>query len=382
MLKISFSMVRLILALSLLLFLIGFLIPGCSVVDETQVPHRAMINYYRGDYSLDDIDYKYFTHLIYIGIKPDQSGGIVLFDDSEAFTTRCLSEEVIPLYSLVNNSIEQEDGSSLQVYMHLYHQGLMNQFIENAVDMMIVAGFRGIDVDWEHPHGDEEKQVWNDMMKGLRLEMERRREETGDYYWLTTALPDWGADIPEPAVVERYIDYVNLMTYDVIGPWSSQTGNTAPLFADVDDPEGHNLADRVENWINAGFDPSRLLFGLAFYGYTWSGYEPFEKVVFDNEGNFPSGQSVDQGIGWKTARDREINEGWTKEFRPSSFSTWYFSPDRTRFVACDDEQVVAMKARWAKGMGLGGLFAWSLNLDRLPDGSTPLQEAAWQSWQP
>lgn len=356
---------------------------SCQLSPPTSIAEgRVMVSYYRPFVSFDEIKYEYYTHLINIGLSPDVEGNIVQFDYAEAFTSACHENDVIPMYSLVNNMIEV-DGETIMVYLAISRAGKMDLFISNLIKSMIDYRYEGIDVDWEMPDSDEELKVWNDMMHSIRLRMNALEEATGIHYYLTTALPEWGMNICDISTILYDIDFINLMTYDYCAPWGmghKLAANTSPFIADTRDPDAKSIPKSVENWLKAGFPVEKLILGLSYYGYTFNGFEMFEEVVKDAEGNLPDGKSMDTGLGWNKVIDRVNDEGWIKSFDKATMSTWYTSPDENSFIYCDDPVVVDAKVAWAKQNGLGGVFSWCLNLDILSDKSVPLQDAAWDAW--
>lgn len=66
--------------------------------------------------------------------------------------------------------------------------------------------------------------------------------------------------VPEMAEV---LDRANIMTYDMNGPWSLQTGANAPLYASRS--QG-SVDSSVNAWIEAGMPRHKITVGLAFYG--------------------------------------------------------------------------------------------------------------------
>jgi chitinase len=54
----------------------------------------------------------------------------------------------------------------------------------------------------------------------------------------------------------NYLDYINMMSYDISGSWSSQTGPNSPLQSCG---AGASVASGVATWVNAGFPASKIL---------------------------------------------------------------------------------------------------------------------------
>ena len=82
---------------------------------------------------------------------------------------------------------------------------------------------------------------------------------------------DKAYNVPE---MNRYMDLINVMSYDFHGWWPNHTytGLNSPLYAmpEEQDPEhpGHNMNTdwAIKHWISQGASPSKLLLGMAAYG--------------------------------------------------------------------------------------------------------------------
>lgn len=85
-------------------------------------------------------------------------------------------------------------------------------------------------------------------------------------------------DIARLIFIYRYVDMLNLMTYNFYGPWSAYTGQNSPLYASSIESNYEmthlNVNASVNKWINAGASPRKINVGLAFYGrsYTLTNY--------------------------------------------------------------------------------------------------------------
>ncbi len=378
----------------ILIFGLIILMVGCeSYIKPTEELGKLFISYFRpgqqkdnlGKDNLDLINYDRYTHLIYFTAHANEDATIRMPEDSKEFAQKCIEGGTIPMFCFLKDYIKDDEGEDTNTHNFLYfHQkGLLDTFVTNAVDKMIDNGFQGIDMDWEHPVSVSEIIAWNELMKKLRLEMNKRTEETNTYYYLSTALPVWLHYAPTKDVVHNYVDFFNVMTYDQTGPWGSQAGNTCPVYPHPDDIRRSSAYNDLKSWIRNGYPPEKLVGGLAYYGYEFKGFEPFDTIYRDVDGNIKNG-SAGNGAQYRYIVNLVNNESWTSEYHEESASNWYWSPDRDEFVACANEQVVVEYAKMAKELGIGGLFSWALSMDLLEneDGSysNPLEKAAYDEW--
>ena len=114
-------------------------------------------------------------------------------------------------------------------------------FIKHAVEFLINNNFDGLDLDWEYP------KCWQvDCNKGPESDKEAFAAWIKELHFalkpagllLTAAVSpsnkviDAGYDIP---ALDKYLDYVSVMTYDYHGQWDKQTGHVAPMYQHQED---------------------------------------------------------------------------------------------------------------------------------------------------
>ena len=97
--------------------------------------------------------------------------------------------------------------------------------------------FDGVDIDWEYPviSGKNALGTYQDRDNFTRL-MKAIRDAIGNSYELTVAVsasPN-GIDAIDYPNVHRYLDRINLMSYDFHGSWDSQTGHNSALYNNND----------------------------------------------------------------------------------------------------------------------------------------------------
>ena len=110
--------------------------------------------------------------------------------------------------------------------------GRRQQFVENAVNFLKKFGFDGLDMDWEYPaHPGQggvpaDKQNFVELLKDLRQSFDQEDLLLTAAVGVSEETAKAGYDIPQ---ISKYLDFINLMTYDYAGGWSSATGLNSPL---------------------------------------------------------------------------------------------------------------------------------------------------------
>ncbi len=120
------------------------------------------------------------------------------------------------------------------------------------------------------------------LMKKVREELDRAGEAAGKHYLLTIASPSSGYLLRgmETFQAVQYLDYVNIMSYDLHGAWNSHVGHNAALFDTGLDSElaqwnvygtkefegiGYLNTDRAVRYFRGAMSAGRINIGLPYY---------------------------------------------------------------------------------------------------------------------
>lgn len=153
----------------------------------------------------------------------------------------------------------------------------MNQFVYEAIEFLRDYQFNGLDVDWEYPRGSDDKAAYVNLLKELRVAFEGEAKTSGlPRLLLTAAVPASfeaiaaGYDVPE---ISKYLDFINVMTYDFHGQWERQVGHNSPLYP-LDSTTSHQKKLTVDfsarEWIKQGAPAEKLLIGMPTYGRSFT----------------------------------------------------------------------------------------------------------------
>ncbi len=191
-----------------------------------------------------------------------------------------------------------------------------NKFVKSAVSFIEEYDLDGLDIDWEYlgiPAANtkarpEDKQNFTLLMKELREGLNTlKRDQT-----LTFASAGWKRYYKniELNEVMKYVNYMNVMTYDQIGGNSSFTGHhTALGWIKKEHLKDTLVSDfykemkkRAANYgveyepisaemivdycISKGVNPKQIVIGAAFYGRAWKGVAPVNNGLYQpNKGS-------------------------------------------------------------------------------------------------
>lgn len=241
-------------------------------------------------------------------------------------------------------------------------------FADSCVDFIVQYGFDGVDIDWEYPvtgglstnvRRPEDKQNFTLLIQKLREKLNARGLVDNKSYLLTFAgaAGSWYVNNVELSSVGKYVDYANVMTYDIHGPWNTYTDFNAPLYSntDITNQDKWSVDQSVNAWLNAGFPASKLIMGVPFYGYI------YKSVANVNNGLYQT-YSGAQSISYANIAANYLSApGFIRYYHSTSMVPWLYNG--STFITYDDPQSITVKAQYVKNRALGGAAIWELSQD-------------------
>jgi chitinase len=241
-------------------------------------------------------------------------------------------------------------------------------FADSCVQFIKQYGFDGVDIDWEYPvsgglstnvRRPEDKHNFTLLLQKIREKLDAQEQIDGKHYLLTIAGGDgsWYVTNTELGILNQYLDYGNIMTYDIHGSWDGYTDFNAPLYNNTDTSPQYkwSVDSAIKSWLNAGFPASKLVVGVPFYGYKYT------SVVNANNGLYQTFGSS-SSITYASVAANYLNApGYVRYFHSQSMVPWLFNG--STFITYEDEQSMAYKAQYIKNGAYGGAMIWELSQD-------------------
>jgi len=240
-----------------------------------------------------------------------------------------------------------------------------NTFAKSTVALFREYGIDGLDLDWEYPaiegypghkwdKGD--KNNFTELVRALRNEMKNEFLLTfaaGGFTKYLEESVDWNVVMP-------LVDFVNLMTYDLVSGFSKMTGHHTLLYEQTPEQQSTN---RCVSWlINKKIEPAKLIIGAAFYARVWENvenvnnglYQPGKFLRSVKYKDFPT--SFADSVGFKYYWDKKAK------------APYQYSASKKLFATFDDKRSIEAKTKFIKKKGLGGIMFWELSQDETNDG--------------
>ncbi|XP_060171095.1 class V chitinase-like [Lycium barbarum] len=236
-------------------------------------------------------------------------------------------------------------------------------FIDSSIKLARQLGFHGLDLGWIFPESATDMTNLGILLNEWRMAINKEARNSNKAALILTAVvsgsPRVNGSIYPVQSMARNLDWINLIAYDFYGPgWSpSQTNSHAQLFDPVNHVSG---SDGINQWIQEGVPPQKVVFGISFYGYAWQ-LNNTNIHGLRAPANGKSGVYNDPWMTYDRIRDF-IVQYHAKTVHDDKIVGDYCYSGRT-WISYDDSQSVRTKVSYIKSRGLLGYYAMDISGD-------------------
>lgn len=223
----------------------------------------------------------------------------------------------------------------------------------------------GIDLDWEYPaiEGYPGHAYTPDDKKNFTALVQQLRKTLGSQYEISFAAGGFQKFLEESVEwkpVMAVIDRVNVMSYDLINGYSTQTGHHTALYSRPGQRESTDNA--VQYLIRIGVPRNKIVIGAAFYGRMW------ENVPSTDNGLYQSGK-FKKGVDFKDF-DKQVseNDGFVRYWDDIVKAEYRYNAAQKLFITYDDKRSITIKTQYAIDQKLDGIMFWELTGDTYTEG--------------
>ena len=239
-------------------------------------------------------------------------------------------------------------------------------FIQSLIKFMDTYGFQGADIDWEYP-AEPKRGGRKEDTDNLVLLMKEMKEQFGGRFGssLTLAPDYWYLRGFKPAEMQKHVDWMGFMSYDLHGPWDTDVktlGSRVRPQTDITEIE-KNLKPL---WFD-GVDPAKIVMGLAYYGRTYTLADAncgkMGCSFIPDKGGAAGSCTNSPGVLSNREIKRIIKDEGITPYLNETAMVKYFTYQGNSWVGYDDAETYAMKESFANQYCLGGIMIWSIDFD-------------------
>ena len=321
---------------------------GRNIFAQKAVGYYAY--WYKWAYPADKIDYKNLTHINHSFISPEKDGSL-LIPDSLIYPELIQNAHNAGVKVLI--SVGGADSATTAAFTEMSsNPDIRTKFVNNLFDFVIQNNYDGVDIDWEFPADEIEKNV----LTTLIAEIRQAFSVVNKVMYLTVAVTpnDFYGKYYDYDNFIGNVDWVNLMVYNIHGSWSTHAGHNAPLFMNPNDPDNVGSVDEGFNYLNVvrKVPKEKIVLGVPFFG-----------KEFYASGLFASQTDTVTDLIYSDIYPLLNNPDWDYFWDNVSEVPYLLNKDRTKFVTFDDTTSIRLKCEYVKNKNLAGIMIWALGYD-------------------
>jgi len=347
------------------LLIVSLLLFPARLAAQSKVEEIAVIAYYSGNSkAIDNYQVKKLTHIIFSFCHLRGNRLNVDNADDTATIKKLVSLKAVNPKLKVLLSLGGWGGCEFCSPVFATETG-RDEFASSVKEVNDYFMTDGIDLDWEYPaiegypghkYQSADRGHFTALVKSLRNVLGDQHEisfAAGGFNDFLRRSIDWKE-------VMSVVDYVNLMSYDLVNGFSTTTGHHTPLYSTSRQVESTDNAVRYLTAV--GVPANKIVIGSAFYARTW------ERAPANNNGLYQPGK-FKNFIPYRQFGQRLSADSGFVFYQDSVAKAPYaYNAASRTFATFDDKLSIRTKTQYVKDKGLYGIMFWELTLDNYSDG--------------
>ncbi|KAF3997092.1 glycoside hydrolase family 18 protein [Glaciimonas immobilis] len=247
-------------------------------------------------------------------------------------------------------------------------------FIDSVVSFVYKWQLDEVDLDWEFPKSEEEGRNFAILVEELKVALEAGVAQPVTISSAVGATEQYINNVGHAnyARLARSLDKIYLMNYDFWGAWSGDLGHQTNLSGPSDAQFSAQKAIKLLE--EYGVPKKKIILGVANYSRGKKGEiqrpgEPAsainvsaDQVFGTHEATVLEGFDLFANIAGENLKGKNNFSLFTDKKYDADY---YYNPTSQVYFSIDTPRTAYRKAQYAKEMGLGGVFSWSVEQDHL-----------------
>ena len=332
-----------------------FALVGGLAVRADAAPSRWVMGYYPGydasNEPLDEIDWTAMTHIAVGAAIPKPNGGL---------STKFFHGSTTEGETFARDVADAASANGVKPILMIGGGGYHDRFaaaathratfVHNLIKTMNRLHFVGLDLDWEPQPASELKSI-----KGLVNAL--RKAAPHALLTMPVGAVSINAGGVEPAYerIASNLDQLNVMTYEMSGPWPGWKSWFSSALHDADATTPLDVEHSVDAYEAAGIPSSKIGIGVGFYGLCWNSpvTGPRQSIGGASVISNPSYRSIMASYYSAPAAHYD-----------ATAEAPYLSPSPAingcTYISYENPQSINAKGAWAQTEHLGGVIVWEI----------------------
>lgn len=364
-----------LLFISLAVYLtVSFLLGSSNLAAQSPPKRYVLIGYVsRNGWTKAQIEAQKLTHINYAFAVPAPNGEFAPISPKDSTNLAALTS-----LRAVNNDLKILISVGGWGGCNYFSDAALTEasrqkFAASAVAFLKKHKLDGVDIDWEYPDQvgagnifrPEDKENFTLFLKAIRDQLDKQGQldnrTATNHYLLTAATGGDTAFVSHTNLgqAHRYLDYVNIMTYDLYHGNDKVTGHHSPLDQSKKGDQSRNSSmSAVDGHIKAGVPANKIVLGIPFYGRGWADVRPVDNGLYQPAAGKHSFISHDE------LTDKYINKnGFVRYWDADAKAPYLWNPNTSTFISYADVESFAPKLNYVKKKGLAGIMFWEYIYD-------------------
>ena len=332
----------------------GGRIATCQVVVNNIPPvigQTPIVMAYFTEYTEELPDVSLLTHINYAHGRfknPETGdGGIVITESEKAPISQVVALKIrnpaLKVLLTIGGWGEDADGFSVMAKSETKR----TEFCKSIKSLLEKYNLDGVDIDWEYPTVSADNETGCDPMdtQNYNLVLQELRETLGNSKIISIESSSGGKYIDWKTAI-KYIDYVNVMTYDM---GTAPNGHNSPLHKSS--RFNHRSWDEaVDAHVKAGVPKDRQVMGVPFYGKAEKNPSEDSKI-FDYEVKY---YEIPDILEKGTYKGKPLARAVHRRWESTSMVPYLVDDTGKNVLSYDDPESVEAKGTYIVANGLLG----------------------------
>lgn len=240
----------------------------------------------------------------------------------------------------------------------------IKKLTQSGIEFLQKYHLDGLDFDWEYPgllgddnpHKPEDKENFVAMLRSFREALDSLGAIDDTHYLSTIASGGFRKylEANDMAEAQKYLDLINIMTYDFYTGSDEVTGHHANLHGYGG--KGASAEKAVKEHVEFGVPAEKIVLGVPFYGRMW------RQVGADQNGLDQPGAYA-MGLPYHQVLALSKNSNYQRFWDEAAEAPYLYSAKDSTWITYEDEESLQGKMQFVKDHKLAGAMFWELSED-------------------